>query len=56
MRPPAGGIIRPPGIRDIAGSEGGSEGGRTAELSPGRLGRPGRGGRDSGPEGETGRD
>ena len=58
MRPPAGGIIRLPGIIDIAGSVGG----RQAVLSPGRLERPerperpGSGGRDSGPEGEVGRD
>ena len=55
MRPPAGGIIRLPGIIDIAGSVGG----RQAVLSPGRLERlerPGSGGRDSGPEGEMGRD
>ena len=40
------------GIMDMAGRVGGS-----AELvRPGRLGRPGSGGRDSGPVGEVGRD
>ena len=52
MRPPAGGIIRLPGISDMAGSVGG----RQAVLSPGRLERPGSGGRDSGPVGDWGRD
>ena len=52
MRPPAGGIIRLPGIRD----RGGRAGGRQAVLRPGRLGSPGSGGSDSGPEGEVGRD
>ena len=52
MRPPPGGIIRLPGIIDIAGSVGG----RQLVVRPGRLERPGSGGSDSGPEGEVGRD
>ena len=52
MRPPPGGIIRLPGIIDMAGSVGG----RQAVVRPGRLERPGSGGSDSGPEGEVGRD
>ena len=54
MRPPAGGIMRLPGIIVMAGRAGG----RQAVLRPGRLERPGSGGRDSGPVGEleVGRD
>ena len=54
MPPPGkiGGTIMVLGIMDMAGRVGGS-----AELvRPGRLGRPGSGGRDSGPVGEVGRD
>ena len=49
MPPPGniGGIIMVLGIRDMAGM---------VLVRPGRLGSPGSGGRDSGPEGEVGRD
>ena len=40
------------GIIDMAGSVGGSP----EDVRPGRLGRPGSGGSDSGPDGEVGRD
>ena len=59
MGPPApniggmGGIIPGAGSRGSGGSETAGPTVDSAEDIPGRLGRPGSGGRDSGPEGLT---